>query len=128
MLTRQSTESIKYFRRLLRISYIEPTTNEYLRQPVDSLVGKQEPLLASLKRRKRSWFCDITRHNTISKTTLQGNLDGERTTGWTTYRTKRRRQTLLHTAEDTKLAKTICGCDTYVTVEAHVSTHCWFIH
>ena len=40
----------------------------------------QEPLLASVKRRKLAWFGHVTRRN-ISKTILQGTLEGGRRHG-----------------------------------------------
>ena len=49
------------------VAFRNPTqTNEYMRQ-VDSLAGKLELLLSTVKRRKLSLFGNITRHNTISK-------------------------------------------------------------
>ena len=66
---------------LLLISPTEHKTDEYVRQQVDSLAGKQESLLATVKRRKLSWFDHITRHNTIAKTILQGTLEGKRRRG-----------------------------------------------
>ena len=73
-----SAFEMKCFRRLFRISYTEHKTNDYARQQADSFAGKQESLLTTVKRRKLSWFGHITRHNTISKSTLQGTLEGTR--------------------------------------------------
>ncbi|KAI0210503.1 Multidrug resistance-associated protein 7 [Lamellibrachia satsuma] len=42
---------------------------------------QKETLLATVKRRKLSWFGHTTRHNTIVKTILQGTLDGKRQQG-----------------------------------------------
>ena len=66
--------------RLLRISHIEHKTNEYVRKQVDSLVGKQEPLLATVNRRKLSWFGHIIRHDTIAKICYYAP-GGQETTG-----------------------------------------------
>lgn len=71
----------KCLRKLLRISYLEHKTNEYVRSTVTSLVGPQEPLLATVKRRKLAWFGHVTRHNTLSKNILQGTLEGGRRRG-----------------------------------------------
>ena len=71
----------KCFRRLLRISYRERKTNEYVRRELTSRVGPQEPLLATVKRRKLSWFAHVTRHNSLSKTILQGTVEGGRRRG-----------------------------------------------
>ena len=64
---RVQTFETKFFRRHLRISYIEHKTHGYVRQQVDSLAGNQEPLLATVKRRKLSCYGHITRYNTIAK-------------------------------------------------------------
>ena len=47
-----------------------------MRSIISSLVGPQEPLLAAVKRRKLAWFGHVTRHNSLSKTILQGALEG----------------------------------------------------
>ena len=54
------------------------------------LVGPQEPLLATVRRRKLAWFGHVTRHDSLSKPILQGTLDNGRrrvisrgNTGWT---------------------------------------------
>ena len=60
------------------MSYIEHKTNEYVRQQVDTLARKQEPLLGTVKRCKLSWSGYVTRHNTIAKTIPQGTLEGKR--------------------------------------------------
>ena len=57
---------------ILFISYIEHKPNESVRRQLDSLARNQEPMLSTVKRCKLSWFGHVTRHNTISKTTLEG--------------------------------------------------------
>ena len=71
----------KCLRRLLKISYRDHKTNEYVRSTVESYVGPQEPLLATVKRRKLSWFGHINRHDTLCKTILQGTIEGGRRRG-----------------------------------------------
>ena len=51
----------------------------------------QEPVQATVKRQKLAWFRHVTRHNSLSKTILQGTLEGGRravvgrgNAGWTT--------------------------------------------
>ena len=66
----------KCLRRLLGISYLDHKTNEYVRDKIKDLVGPQEPLLATVKRRKLGWFSQITRHDSLPKTILQGTLEG----------------------------------------------------
>ena len=48
-------------RRLLRSSYTEHKTKEYVREQVGSLARKQEPLLPTVKRRNALLDCHITR-------------------------------------------------------------------
>ena len=72
---------MKCFRKLLRISYREHRTNASVTSEVEDLVGKQEPLLATIKRRKLAWFGHVTRHDGLCKTVLQGTVEGERGRG-----------------------------------------------
>ena len=71
----------KCLRKLLRISYREHKTNQYVKDKVKSLVGPQEPLLATVKRRKLLWYGNTTRHNSLCKTILQGTVEGGRKRG-----------------------------------------------
>ena len=71
----------KSLRKLLHITYHEHKTNEYVRNTVEGLVGPQEPLLARVKRRKLQWYGHTTRHDSLSKTILQGTLEGGRRRG-----------------------------------------------
>ena len=63
-------------RKLFCISYFEHKTNDWVRSKIDFLVGPQESLLATVKRRQLAWFGHITRHGSLSKTILQGSLEG----------------------------------------------------
>ena len=45
-------------------------------------VSPQEPLLATVKRWKLAWFEHVTCHNSLSKTNLQGTLEGGWVCGW----------------------------------------------
>jgi len=85
-LTAESERKVQAFeskahRKLLRIAYTEHKTNEYVRNQIHLLVGQQEPLLATVKRRKIAWFGHTTRHNSLSKTILQGTIEGKRGRG-----------------------------------------------
>ena len=66
---------------LIRISCLEHKTNDWVRRKINFLVGPQEPLLATVKRRKLAWFGHVTRHVSLSKTILQGTLEGGRRRG-----------------------------------------------
>ena len=73
---------MKCLRQILNISYREHKTNEYVRQQIEVMAGKLEPLLATVKRRKMQWFGHTTRHNSLPKTVLQGTVGGGRKQGW----------------------------------------------
>src|SRR5207244_7948535 len=47
---------MKAFRKLLRISYTEHKTNEFVRNRVEELTDPQELLLETVKRRKLTWY------------------------------------------------------------------------
>ena len=72
---------MKCLRRLLHISYREHKTNEYVQDTVWALVGPQEPLLATVKRRKLGWYGHMTRHDSLCKTIMQGTIEGGRRRG-----------------------------------------------
>ena len=59
-------------RKLLRISYLEHMTKDWVRSKINSLVGPQEPLLSTVNRRKLAWIGHVTHHDSLSKTILQG--------------------------------------------------------
>ena len=81
--TERRLEAFEYkcLRRLLQISYTERKTNDYVRETVHDLVGSQEPLLATIKRRKLAWYGHVTRHDSLCKTILQGTVEGGRCRG-----------------------------------------------
>ena len=66
----------KCLRKLLRISYLDRKTNDWVRNKINSLMGPREPLLATVKRWKLAWFRHVTRHDSLSKTISQGTLEG----------------------------------------------------
>ena len=53
---RIQTFETRCLRKLLRTFYLEHKTNDWVRSKISSLVGLQEPLLATVKRRKLAWF------------------------------------------------------------------------
>ena len=66
----------KCIRKLIRISYLEHKTNNWVRSKINFCVGPQEPLLATVKRWKLAWFGHVTRHNSLYKTIHQDMLEG----------------------------------------------------
>ena len=61
---------------LLCIFYSEHKTKKGVKSKINSLVGPQEPLLANVNRQKLAWFGRVTRHDSLSKTILQGTMEG----------------------------------------------------
>ena len=68
-------------RRLLGISYTDHITNEEVRQIVMKHVKNYEDLLTKVKKRKLEWYGHVTRSNGLSKTILQGTVQGKRRRG-----------------------------------------------
>ena len=71
----------KCTRKLLRKSYLEHKTSDWVRSKISFLVGPQELLLATAKRRKLAWFGQVTRYDSLSKTILRGTLEKGRRRG-----------------------------------------------
>ena len=71
----------KCYRRLLRISYKDRVPNDTVHDLVRGYVGPQEPLLATVRRRKLIWFGHVVRHDTLVKTIMQGTVEGGRRRG-----------------------------------------------
>ena len=64
------------------ISYLERKSNDWVWSKINFRVGPQELLLATIKRWKPGWFGHVTRHDSLSKTILQGTLEGRQCCGW----------------------------------------------
>ena len=78
-LMRQAFDS-KYTRKFFSISYLEHKTNDWVRGKIGFLVGPQEPLPATVKRRKLAWFGHVAR---TPRQPLQNHPSGY-LGGWTT--------------------------------------------
>ena len=63
-------------RKFLRKSCLEHKTNGWVRNKINFLVGLQQPVLATVKIRKLAWFEHVIRHDSISRTILEGTLEG----------------------------------------------------
>ena len=59
-------------------SYQVHKTNDWMRGKINFFVGPEEPLLATVVRRKLAWFGHVTHHDRLSKTILLGTLEGGR--------------------------------------------------
>ena len=56
-------------------------TNDWVRSKINFHVVAQEPLLATVKRRKLTRLRYVTRHESLSETILQGTLESGRRRG-----------------------------------------------
>ena len=65
----------KAHRRLLEINYQQMKTNKYVNEAIIKLVGKFEPLISTIKRRKMSYYGHIYRHNSMTKTIMQVKVE-----------------------------------------------------
>ena len=72
----------KFMRKLLCISYLECKTNDWVRGKINFLMGPHKPVLATVKRWKLAWFRHVVYHDSLSKSILQGTLEGGQCHGW----------------------------------------------
>ena len=72
---------MRCFRRTLGISYTDHVTNEEICKTLVQHVGHCEDLLTTVNKRELRWYGHVTRSSGLSKTTLQGKLQGNRRRG-----------------------------------------------
>ena len=77
LLKRIQTFETDCLRKLLHISYSVHKTNGWVLYKISVLVGPQEPFLATVKRWKLAWIGRVIRHDSLSKSIIQGD-------GWAT--------------------------------------------
>ena len=68
----KKSRETKCLGKLLRISCLERKTSDWVWSKINFLVGPQEPVLATVKRRKLTWFGHVTRQDSLSETLPQG--------------------------------------------------------
>ncbi|XP_072048920.1 uncharacterized protein [Amphiura filiformis] len=73
---------MRCLRRLHGISYTDHITNEEVRRRVLQHMSNYEDLLSTVKKRKLKWYGHVTRSSGLSKTILQGTVQGKRRRGW----------------------------------------------
>ncbi|KAL8616565.1 hypothetical protein ACOMHN_036597 [Nucella lapillus] len=79
---------MRCYRNILGISsYLDRITNYQVRETIQHHIGPHEDLLTKVKKRKLRWYGHITRSSGLSKTILQGTVEGGRRRG----RQKKRR-------------------------------------
>ena len=72
---------MRYFRKILRISYKDRVTNEEVRAKIQQAIGPHEDLLTIVKRRKLQWYGHVSRSSGLAETILQGTMKGGRRQG-----------------------------------------------
>ena len=72
---------MRCLRRLLNISYRDRITNIEIRNKVTKEIGPHSELLAMVITKKLRWFDHVIRSNSMSKTILQGSIEGIRRRG-----------------------------------------------
>ncbi|KAK3888946.1 hypothetical protein Pcinc_007014 [Petrolisthes cinctipes] len=65
---------MRYYRRILGMSYMDHITNEEVQRKIRQHVGQYEELLTTVKRRKLQWYSHTTRSHGLAKTILQGTV------------------------------------------------------
>ena len=72
---------MRYYRKILCISYKDLVTNEEVRAKIQQAIGPHEDLLTFVKRRKLQWYGHVSRSLGQAKTILQGTVKGGRRQG-----------------------------------------------
>ena len=72
---------MRYYRRLLTISYKGHVTNEEVRRKIQVAIGEYDEILTLVKKRKLRWFGHVSRSSGLAKTILQGTVKGKRKRG-----------------------------------------------
>ena len=72
---------MRYYRRLLNISYKDHVMNKEVRNRIQDAIGMHGDLLTMVKKRKLRWYGHISRPSGMTKTILQGTVKGARTRG-----------------------------------------------
>ena len=72
---------MRYYRRILCISYKDLFTNEEVHANIQQVIGPHKDLLTIIKRRKLQWYGHVSRSSGLAKTILQGTMKGGRRQG-----------------------------------------------
>ena len=67
---------MRWYRKILRISYKDHFTKEEVRTKIQQAIGPHEDLLTIVKRRKLQWHGHVFRSSGLAKTILQGTVKG----------------------------------------------------
>ena len=72
---------MRYYRKILRISYKDHATNEEDCAKIQQAIGPHEDLLTIVTRRKLQWYGHVSCSSGLAKTILQGAVKGGRLGG-----------------------------------------------
>ena len=72
---------MRYYRKILHISYKDHVTNKEVRAKIQQAIGSHEDLVTIIKRRKLQWCRHVSRSSCLARTILQGTVKGERRQG-----------------------------------------------
>ena len=72
---------MRYYRKILHVSYKDHVTNEEVRAKIQQAIGPKEDLLKIVKRRKLQWCGHVSRSSGLAKTFLQGTMKEGRRQG-----------------------------------------------
>ena len=72
---------MRCYRKLLGITYLDRVTNDNVRRMIREAIGPYDELLSIGKKRKLRWYGHVMRSTGLSKTILQGTLEGTRRRG-----------------------------------------------
>ena len=78
---REKNFEMRFYWRLLNISYKDLVTNEEVRRKLQAGIGEYDELLTLVKKRKLIWFGHVSRSSGLAKTILQGTVKGIRKRG-----------------------------------------------
>ena len=71
---RKQAREMRWYRKILCISYKDHDTNEEVRARIQQTMGLREDLLATVKRRKLQSYGHVSRSSGLAKTILQGTV------------------------------------------------------
>ena len=69
---------MRFYRKILSISYKDHVTNEIVRVKIQQAIGPHEDLLTIVKRCKLQWYGHVFRSSGLAKTILQSTVKGGR--------------------------------------------------
>ena len=75
---RMQAMEMRFYRKILHISYKDHVTNEEAHAKIQRAIGPHENLLTIVKRRKLQWYGHVSRSSSLAKTILQCTVKGGR--------------------------------------------------